>query len=193
MGDHTRQFTAGNFSKVDVSGAFVVRFRKGDTYKVVADGREKDLDDVKVDVDGNTLEVSMERNGLFDWSNRKRIGLTITVPAINDLKLSGASKASLAGFGNFDNLNLDMSGACRTVFDGQVKKLTIGLSGASNAILRGHADQLDADLSGASKIEATSLSVDKAQVEASGASHANLGQVGKLDSEASGASKVTRQ
>jgi phage shock protein PspC (stress-responsive transcriptional regulator) len=193
MGDHTRQFTIGNFSKVDVSGAFVVRFRKGDTYKVVADGREKDLDDVKVDVDGNTLEVSMERNGLFDWSNRKRIGLTITVPAINDLKMSGASKASLAGFGNFDNLNIDMSGACRTVFDGQVKKLTIGLSGASNAILRGHVDQLDADLSGASKIEATSLSVDKAKVDASGASHANLGQVGKLDSETSGASKVTRQ
>lgn len=193
MGDHTRQFTVGNFSKVDVSGAFVVRFRKGDTYKVVADGREKDLDDVKVDVDGNTLEVSMERNGLFDWSNRKRIGLTITVPAINDLKLSGASKASLAGFGTFDNLNIDMSGACRTVFDGQVKKLTVGLSGASNAILRGHADQLDADLSGASKIEATSLSVDKAGVDASGASHANLGQVGTLDSETSGASKVTRQ
>lgn len=194
MGDHTRQFNANNFSKVDVSGAFVVRFRRGDTYKVVADGREEDLDDIEVDVDGNTLEVSMERNGsLFDWSDRKRIGLTITVPAINELKMSGASKASLAGFGPFNDLNIDMSGACRTVFDGEVKKLTVGLSGASNAILRGRATQLNADLTGASKIEATGLSVDRAEVDASGASHADMGQVGSLDSETSGASKVTRQ
>ena len=194
MGDHTRQFNARDFSKVDVSGAFVVRFRRGDAYKVVADGREKDLDDMNVEADGNTLEVSMERNGnLFDWSNRKRIGLTITVPAITDLKMSGASKASLAGFGPYNNLNIDLSGACRTVFDGDVKKMSIGLSGASNVILRGRATELNADLSGASKIEATGLAVDRAEVDASGASHADLGQVGSLNSETSGASKVTRQ
>ena len=194
MGDHTRQFNVTQFSKVNVAGAFVVRFRKGDVYKVVADGREDDMSDVDVRVDGSTLEVKIDRRGgLFDWSNRKRVGLTITVPNIDELKLSGASKASLAGFGPYNNLSIDMSGACRTVFDGEVKNLSLGLSGASNAILRGHATNLTADLSGASKIEATSLSVDRAEVDASGASHAVMGQVGSLDSETSGASKVTRQ
>ncbi|GAB4017215.1 PspC domain-containing protein [Spirosoma sp. KCTC 42546] len=193
IGDHTRQFNVSDFSKVDIGGAFVVRFRKGTTYKVVADGREKDLDDVNVKVTGNKLEVSVDRNGLFDWSNRKRIGLTITVPSIEELKLSGASKASLVEFGNFKSLNIDMSGACRTVFDGSVEKLNLELSGASNAVLRGHANQLEADLSGASKIEATNMDVTKASVDASGASHANFGHVGSIESETSGASKVTRQ
>jgi phage shock protein PspC (stress-responsive transcriptional regulator) len=193
IGDHTRQFNVNNFSKVDVGGAFVVRFRKGTTYKVVADGREKDLDDVSVKVDGNTLKVSIDRNGIFDWSNRKRIGLTITVPSIDELKLSGASKASLTGFEKYNDLNIEMSGACRTVFDGSVEKLTINLSGASNAVLRGHANQLDAELNGASKVEATGMHIDKASVDASGASHATMGEVGSLDSETSGASKVTRQ
>jgi phage shock protein PspC (stress-responsive transcriptional regulator)/HSP20 family molecular chaperone IbpA len=194
IGDHTRQFNVSQFSKVDVGGAFVVRFRKGDTYKVVADGREKDLEDINVKVNGNTLNVSIDHNGLFDWSNRKRIGLTITVPtAINELKLTGASKASLAGFERYDDLNIDMSGACRTVFDGDVNKLNIELSGASNMLLRGHANQLDADLAGASKLEATGMNVDKASVDAGGASHATFGHVGSLDSETSGASKVTRQ
>jgi hypothetical protein len=194
VGDHTRQFNVTTFSKVDVTGAFVVRFRKGDVYKVVADGREEDMSDMDVRVNGSTLEVKIDRRGgLFDWSDRKRVGLTITVPFIDELKMSGASKASLAGFGPYNNLNIDMSGACRTVFDGDVKNLTLGLSGASNAVLRGHATELTADLSGASKIEATSLSIDRAEVDASGASHAVLGQVGSLDSETSGASKVTRQ
>lgn len=193
IGSHTRQFTVGKFSKVDVGGAFVVRFRRGDTYKVVADGREEDLDDVAVDVDGSTLEVSVDRRGVFDWGNRKRIGLTITVPTIDELKLSGASKASLTGFGNFNQLDLELNGACRTVFDGEVKNLNVSVSGASNAVLRGHAVRLEAGLSGASKVEATGMRVDQASVEASGASHANLGQVGSLDSETSGASKVTRQ
>ena len=193
IGSNTRQFTVGKFSKVDVGGAFVVRFRRGETYKVVADGREEDLDDVKVDVDGNTLNVSVDRRGVFDWGNRQRIGLTITVPAIDALKLSGASKASLTGFGDFANLDLELNGACRTVFDGEVNNLNVSLSGASNAVLRGHASRLEAGLNGASKIEATGMRVDRASVDASGASHADLGEVGSLDSETSGASKVTRQ
>lgn len=194
IGDHTRQFNVNSFSKVDVGGAFVVRFRKGDAYKVVADGREKDLDDINVKVDGSTLKASIEGKGLFNWSNHKRIGLTITVPtAIEELKLSGASKASLTGFEKYNDLTIDMSGACRTVFDGDVNKLNLDLSGASNVVLRGHASQLEADLGGASKLEATGMNVDKASVDAGGASHANFGQVGSLDSETSGASKVTRQ
>ena len=193
IGDHTRQFNVGSFSKVDIGGAFVVRFRKGTTYKVVADGRENDLDDVNVKVNGNKLTVGMGLNGLFDWKNRKRIGLTITVPAIDELKLSGASKASLAGFGKYDDLNIDLSGACRTVFDGDVDKLNLELSGASNAVLRGHATLFDADLTGASKIEANGMNVGKASVDASGASHVEFGHVDDLDSETSGASKVTRQ
>ncbi|MBD2700375.1 PspC domain-containing protein [Spirosoma sp. BT702] len=195
IGDHTRQFNVTNFSKVDVAGAFVVRFRKGDTYKVVADGREKDMSDMDVRVNGSTLEVKIDRRGgLFDWRNRKRVGLTITVPnTIEELQLSGASKASLTGFERYTNLNISMSGACRTVFDGEADQLKLDLSGASNIVLRGHANKLDAELNGASKLEATSMSIDNASVDATGASHADLGHVGTLDSETSGASKVTRQ
>ena len=194
IGDHTRQFNVGDFSKVDVSGAFVVRFRKGDTYKVVADGRENDLDDIKVNVDGSTLNVSIDGKGLFNWGNHKRIGLTITVPtAIDELDLSGASKASLTGFDKYDDLKISMSGACRTVFDGDANTLELDLSGASNVVLRGHASNVDADLSGACKLEATGMSIDKASVDAGGASHADFGHVGSIDSKTSGASKVTHQ
>ncbi|GAB4020292.1 PspC domain-containing protein [Spirosoma koreense] len=194
IGDHTRQFNVNTFSKVDVSGAFVVRFRKGESYKVVADGREKDLDDINVKVDGSTLKVSIDGKGLFNWGNHKRIGLTITVPkAIEELELSGASKASLTGFEKYNDLKIGMSGACRTVFDGEVRNLDLDLSGASNVVLRGHAEQLEADLSGACKLEATGMNIDRANVDAGGASHADFGHVGTIDSETSGASKVTRQ
>jgi len=194
IGDHTRQFTVGDFSKVDVSGAFVVRFRKGDTYKVVADGREKDMSDMDVRVNGKTLEVKIDRmDGLFNWNNRERVGLTITVPGIDELELSGASKANLTGFGPYNDLKISLSGACRTVFDGDVKNLDVDLSGASNMVMRGRATQLDADLSGACKIEAGGMQITRARVNASGASRATLGRVDKLDSDTSGASKVTRE
>jgi len=193
IGSNTRQFSVSDFSKVDVGGAFVVRFRKGDTFKVVADGRDEDLRDVEVKVRGNKLDVSMDRKGLFDWSNHERVGLTITMPAIVELELSGASKANLTGFGPQNSLKIDLSGACRTLFDGDVKNLYTDLSGASNLVMRGRASRLEADLSGACKIEATSMQIDRAKVNASGASRATLGQVGKLESNTSGASKVTRE
>ncbi|GAB3947008.1 hypothetical protein GCM10028805_18470 [Spirosoma harenae] len=193
IGDHTRQFNVREFSKVDVGGAFVVRFRKGDSYKVVADGREKDLDDIEVNIEGDKLKVSLDKKGIFNWKNRKRIGLTITIPkSIEELQLTGASKASLTGFEHYDHLTIGMSGACRTVFDGDVNRLDLDLTGASNAVLRGRVSDLDAELSGACKLEANSMHIDRAKVDANGASHADFGHVGTLDSNTSGASKVSR-
>ncbi|GAA4470266.1 hypothetical protein GCM10023189_58550 [Nibrella saemangeumensis] len=193
QGEYTRQFDVSSFKSVNASGAFSIRIVKGDTFKVVADGRERDINDLRVKVDGDQLEVSLDRSGLFNWKDTKRIGLTVTMPAISELKLSGASRSMLAGFGQMDDLTIDLSGACRSVVDGDVQKLAVDLSGASKAILKGRADVLDAQIGGASKMDATGMDVRRATVEAGGASSADMGQVESLESKTSGASKIRRR
>lgn len=193
QGEYTRQFEVSSFKGVDASGAFSIRIQKGDSFKVVADGRERDIEDLKVKVDGDDLEVSLDRPGLFNWKNTRRIGLTITMPVIDELKLTGASRSMLSGFDRINNLEVGLSGACRSVIDGDVQKLSLDLSGASKAIVKGRADDFEASIAGASKLDATGMDIRRAKVEAVGASSAEMGQVGSLDSKTAGASKIRRQ
>lgn len=55
------------------------RVEKGDVFKVVADGREEDIDDIEVKVEDGTLRVD-NRKKIKLLGNIKRVGLTITVP-----------------------------------------------------------------------------------------------------------------
>lgn len=114
------------------------------------------------------------------------------MPTVKDVKLTGASRAHLAEFGQLGNLNVDLTGASRLVADVQVNQLTVDLTGASKAILRGRAEKLDGELSGACRLEATEMTINRASINANGASRAELGNVNSLDQETSGASRVTR-
>lgn len=193
QGDHSRQFDARDFTDIDASGAFVIRLQKGDSFKIVADGREKDMDDLRVETEGGVLKVSMKRGKLFSWNNSRAVGLTITMPTVKGMKLTGASRASLTGFGRLNDLDIDLTGASRVVADADVNTLKIDLTGASKATLRGRADNLEADLSGACRLDATEMTINRANIDANGASHAELGTVTNLDTETSGASRVTRR
>lgn len=188
----TRQFALKNFTNINVAGAFVVNVVPGDSFKVVAKGREEDFEDVRIEVTGNTLKADIERTGNFDWGSRKRIGLTITMPTVEKISLTGASQAKLAGF-KLNRLDMDLTGACKADVDATVTTFKLALTGGSKAELRGRATQLTADLTGACKLDATAMTIDRADVDATGACKAELGTVRSLSSNATGASKVTRQ
>lgn len=191
--NNTRQFEAANFNKVDIGGAFAVRIRKGDTFKVVGDGREEDLDDLRVRVEGGELTVELKNDNIFGWTDRQRMGLTITMPDVQRVQFSGATRSSITGFDSLSRLEVSLSGACNSLVDVNARDLKLEMSGASRARLRGRSEQVEARLSGACKLDATDARVSRARVDASGASRADFGEVDDLSSSTSGASKVTGQ
>jgi phage shock protein PspC (stress-responsive transcriptional regulator) len=192
-GEYTRQFEVTNFSKIDMGGAFAVRVKRGDVFKVVADGREEDVDDLRVRVENGELQVDFRKEGLFKWRNRRRIGITVTMPDVKSIHFSGATQSIITGFDNLDNLDVDLTGACKALIDVKTNKLDIDLTGASKATLRGRSGVVDAHLAGACKLDATAMNVTRADVNAVGASNAEFGTVEDLNSKTSGASSVHGQ
>ncbi|MFD1142099.1 PspC domain-containing protein [Larkinella insperata] len=189
-GEYTRQFEAANFSRIDMGGAFAVRVKQGAAFKVVADGREEDIDDLRVRVENGALRVDFRNEGILQWRNRKRIGITVTMPNVESIHFSGATQSIITGFENIDKLDVTLSGACKSLLDLKTTQLDIDLTGASKATVRGRANQLDAQLSGACKLDAMNMTVVRANVNAVGASSADFGKVENLSSKTSGASSV---
>ncbi len=189
----SRQFAVKNFTNINIAGAFVVNVVPGDSFNVVAKGRDQDFKDVKVEVDGNTLKAYVERNGMFNWSDRDRIGLTITMPAVEKVSLTGASQAKISGFSIQKLLDVELTGACVADINATATTLKLALTGGSSARLQGRANQFTANLTGACKLDATDMAIDRAEVDATGASSAEMGAVRSLSSNATGASKITRK
>jgi phage shock protein PspC (stress-responsive transcriptional regulator) len=193
-GAYIKQFQAQDFNKIDLGGAYSISVRQGPEFNVSADGEESDVEDLNVKVENGTLIVKRKSGfSLFDNKKWSRVGVIITMPTIEAMELSGANKARVSGFTDLSKLNVSVSGASKTEIDVSVNELVMDLSGASNATLRGSAKSADLDLSGACKLDATRMHIENAQVDASGASKAQLGHVNNIRKNTSGASKINVQ
>ncbi|MEZ4904378.1 MAG: PspC domain-containing protein [Spirosomataceae bacterium] len=191
-GDYVKQFEVGNFHKINIGGAFLVRIQQGEAFKVVADGREEEVDDLEVSVENDVLRVQNNRK-IKRFNNNQRVGLTITLPSVETIDLAGATLAKVTGFNKVGDLKVGIAGASKTLIDIEAQKLNLNVSGASKVELRGSTNNLDADLAGACTLDAEQMRVQNADVSASGVSKANLGNIPNLRSNTSGFSKIRRQ
>lgn len=162
----TEQREVSEFSSVKVGGAIVVEITAQKDYSLEVEGDDNILPLIKTEIDGDTLKISSEKG----YSASNPIKVRISLPNIEDLDLSGASKVSIVNLDN-ESLNVDTSGASKISCEGKTKNLTV-------------------DMSGASHFDSEKLSANSVSVDASGASQANVAVKDSLKADLSGASKV---
>jgi phage shock protein PspC (stress-responsive transcriptional regulator) len=191
-GSYIKQFTVTDFRKIDIGGAYSIVVRQGNDYNATVDSdNENAIDDIQVYVENGTLKV--KRNSEFNFFDKKRVGLVITMPTIEGITLSGANKTLVSGFGALPKFDVDITGASKSEINVNTDQLTVSISGASKATLKGSAKSADIDVRGACKVQATEMKIETAEVDASGASKIELGRIPKLNRHASGISKINIQ
>ena len=163
----TEQRDVSGFKAIDVGGAFEVEITAQKDFSLEVEADDNLLQYIKTEVDGETLEIKVEKS--VKPSNPLKI--RITAPDVKSLELSGASKVNLVNLSN-DALSLDSSGA-------------------SKITLQGTTGNFDVEMSGASKLDAENLKAENVSIDSSGASHATVFVTGDLKADLSGATNVT--
>jgi hypothetical protein len=188
----TKKFKVANFNSIELGSAFEVHVHKGNVYAVSVTGREKDIDELEVSSSSGKLEIGYEAGWKWTWNNnRSKLVVNITLPRLNSGDFSGASKVDLQGFTNEEEMTLIFSGASKGLIEGlHADKLKIELSGASDCKITGHTDYLKVEASGASHLKALDFFARNVDVDASGASSAQVHVQKSLKVDASGASHV---
>ena len=193
-GSKSKSFDVKDFSGLDLGGAYVISVAKGNDYKVVVDcDDEEKLENIRAQVSDGVLKIKNDRDWTLFNNNNKRIGVTITMPTLTNIELSGVSNTKVTGFDNLSNLKINISGASKSYFDLTAQNIDLSVSGAANVQLHGAAKAVKVELSGACKLDATQMQIKRADVSASGVSNASFGQVDDLTKSTSGASRVSRQ
>ena len=184
----TSSIDVEQFDEIDVNGAFDVEITVQDgpaSVEVTVD--DNLIDYLEVEVVGDQLNVG------FEWGNYDfgvQPTAIISVPSLTALEVSGASEATVDGVAA-ETFDLEVSGASNAVVDIETSALSVEVSGASNVVLSGDGDTLTLDGSGASTIDLLDFSAELAEIDLSGASDADLGQIRQVDGELSGASNLS--
>jgi len=203
----TRDVDYSDFSKVEISHAFEVTITRGDSYHVSITLDDNVWENLEVYQRGDTLYVGLKQPALYIHVTQKA---AITLPALQSLSLSGASKGDISGFSStellalnlsgassldIDNVNagnteFDVSGASRLSGNIDIKDGKYDISGASTVELDGSGNAMDIVASGASHAKLAGFTVVDTKVELSGASSATVNVSGRLDVDVSGASRL---
>ncbi len=184
--------SSDEFSEIEVSGAFRVLVRQGDTYKAEAAGRSDDLSDVRLDIRDNRLVVrNRGNNGLLSafGNHRNPVLVTVTLPRLRSLELSAACQADVSGFHD-EELRLDASSASSVRLNVNVPRLEVELSSASQAELIGSTTKLVVDGSSASSLEALGMRATQASIDLSSGSQAKVHATDELKVDLSSGSQV---
>ena len=192
-GSARRTFEETGFSRVSVVGGYRVVVRRGDTFKVEAGGDDKALNEIRVDRDGDELQIRPRRSGGFfgDWNrNQNRVLIRIEMPSVSRLELAGAVHADLGGFERQDELRVEQAGASHLRLNGNYGTLKLEQAGACRTTATGNADNLDLDAAGACELAGANLKTRNTKVSIAGVCKARLHVTESLEGDAVGASEV---
>lgn len=198
--------------EIYVHNALHVELVQSSSNMVRVHASPKIASEVEITESNGKLTLRKTPSVLRFWGNRKKIKITVftTNPgALTKVKLTGASTLKFFSPVHVDELDVDASGSSQATIKANVRSLEIDLSGASFAkvigtfatveselsgasklVLNGSAQKAEYDLSGASHVEAMGCFAGEVDVEASGASTANVSARSSIAYTLSGASKL---
>jgi hypothetical protein len=177
------------FDRVDVSHAFTVEIKQGESFAVTLTVDENVIDYLDVRKAGSTLVIGLQPT-LTSTRGNITMEASVTMPELRGLELSGATGGKVTGFESDAKLDINVSGASDLRGDIVAGDVDVDASGASDVRLDGSGEDLYIDASGASTVDLESFSVTDARVNLSGASKVTVDASGTLDVDASGASNV---
>ena len=204
----TQSYDYTGFTGIDIGSSLKLEVTPATSYSVTITAGKKQLDRIHVSQTGDILKITMD--GWFSgwwWGSDPKI--TITMPTLKQLYLSGASEATARGFKSDDDLSVKVSGASELQMDLEAGYFTAEISGASSVKGRLTCPNSDIDISGASDIDLTGsggdiklhgsgastaalsyFAVNNADIEFTSASNGSLDISGRMDVSLSGASSL---
>ena len=182
----TRSYAVVDFDRVEAGDELIVSLKYSENFSIEAEGDRRNLDDLIVSKNGNSLVVRFKRSDRRQYATY----INITLPILYGVDFSGAANAEVSGFAPVNRMDVSLSGASLVQLSLNASEIHFSLSGASQLRLNGEGQLLEGNISGASILTAFEYYTDKAELVVSGASNAKVSVANQLKGSASGASLV---
>jgi Putative auto-transporter adhesin, head GIN domain len=191
----SRNYQVGNFQEVELAGHYDVEIRTGAAPSVSATGPENVINRLRVDVDGNKLEIRPENDrGWFHFGHRfssEAVHVKVTVPALTGATLAGSGVINIDKVqgGNFEGTVAGSGQLNVTSIDVQQLKLNIAGSGSAKAG-QGKAQSAKYDIAGSGSLDAGAVQSQQLKVSIAGSGGVKAHASGTADVDIMGSGDV---
>jgi hypothetical protein len=194
-----------NFKGIDVSSAFEVVYKAGDSFTLEVEGPSDIISKVRSEVKNGILKVDFSESVEMN----DKVTLRITAPKLASIKGSGACEFSIADTGDLP-LAINLSGASKmtlesgthpslnvicsgssemTIEDQNLEKLEMNLEGSSIIQINGVTKTAKFNTSGSCELSGDMYG-ESAEATTSGASSIELGKFNSTKNASSGSSEI---
>jgi hypothetical protein len=182
----TQQFALSGFTGIEARSAFKVDVFQSDSYQVSVTADDNVMGSVEVGVAEGKLTLSMRPGSYVRTTYRASVGM----PSLRSLELSEATTATISEFKSADSLKIQLQGASKLTGRVEARQVSLVPREASVVTLGGTAESLNVESSGASEANLGDLAVGSASVSLREASRATVNVVGGLDADLRAASTL---
>jgi serine/threonine-protein kinase len=186
----TRPVDVKDFTAIKVEHSLRAEVTRGDAFQVRMTADDNILDRIEAVREGSTLRIGLARG---NYRLQARPVVSISLPILEGIELSGASRATIQGFASDRPFHLHTSGASQLEGSIRAGDVDFDISGASKLKLEGSARGARILASGASKLDLAGWQVngEKLIIDVSGATSARLsGSARAATLKAEGASQL---
>lgn len=191
--DVQRSYQVGNFERIEVAGPYQVEVRTGAQPSVTAQGSERSLERLVVEVRGDRLTIRpRERSGFrFPWSSRNssRANLVVTVPMLRGAAIAGSGdirinqiradrfSGEVAGSGDIEiggmdvqELKIEIAGSGEVrAGNGRARNLKVEIAGSGDVDVRGIQSETSAiEIAGSGNVAAHTTRTARVEIAGSG-------------------------
>lgn len=181
--DGSRSFAATGFTGVELAGPDNVIVKRGAAFAVTATGPDSALDKLEVRVENGRLRIARESKGIMAWSDNDRVTVTVTLPQLDELVLSGSGNFD-ADAARGDSVDVVLSGSGNlTLASAEAKALDVALAGSGDLTIGGgSAERGDVALAGSGDINMKGIKLTSADIALAGS--------GDIEATATGTAEI---
>jgi hypothetical protein len=167
-----RNYPVSAFDKIELAGAYEATVRTGSGPTVQASGGENVLEQLIVEVEGNTLKVHPRKRKGFSWGwgskHNSRVQLTITVPTLRSAELAGSGGIRIDKVSG-DSFAGGVAGSGEISVDQvDVGSLKLEIAGSGDARAAGKARTVAYEIAGSGGIDGKGVVAEDADVSIAG-------------------------
>jgi len=183
----TMTFDHLNFKGIEIGGAFEADIIFSENFSIEIKIDDNIEEHVIVEKDTDVLMISLSKNVSYkDITNE----VTIKLPDLEKIEISGAVKADIIGFDIDHSIEMNVKGASRLSANINTGDLDLNIEGASLLNLEGTGGYADIIANGAANLDLEEFITGDTEVIADGASTVTVHPNGTLTGSVSGASML---
>lgn len=163
-----------DFKEIEIRNSNKITISEGDVFKVTVNGRERDIENLSLEVENSILKVGTKDDfRICIFCFYKTPDISVIMPELNRISASNSSTVTTNEI-NSDKFSLKLTNSSKANVIINTKNLEVEESNSSHAFISGKAERAVFNLSNSSRVEAQDLISKDTAVQATNSSKAEV-------------------